>query len=557
VSSSGAPLLAVDYQLSPSVPALLYVAGLRAVSLDAVGATIPGIPAIWAGRNRDVAWALLPAQVHVAHLYRESLRPGPEGVGFQSRERRGWVPVARREESIRVRGPAGELREEPWVVDTTRNGPLVGGLLDGGREHLSLAWPGARGGSGLAAMLALLGASSADEIVEALGTHYEPVATLVYADRHGSVGLQVAGWIPRLTLPTGHVPVSSRLGIFRWDEPVDFEQLPAQRLDPGEAAGATGWVIATDGPVDDGLRDRSIEWLWWDLAWGERIDAVLEQAFGQGPMDLRAMASVQAGLTARADPAIISALLTLAGDSSELSAEATEVALLLREWNGEMDPQSQGAAAYHVLMLHLRRDLLEAPLGPELAARYLALPQARPRAIVESALLEAARSGKSRGWSDRERVRSAVEQALHRTRVSLSYRLGPDREGWRWGRLHELGFRSFTGSELTAFEHEARFGPFGGEGGDSLPRGVIGFADYAPDRPFAARSAATYRMTVDLASPDRMLSVLAPGQSEHPADRHFSDALGAWLVGEPSLLVTSRFLVEESSDRKLTLEPTP
>jgi len=559
LSGSGAPLLAVDYQLAPTVPSLLYVVGLRAGSLDAAGATIPGIPAIWAGRNRDVAWALLPAQVHLGHLYSESLKPDPSGDGYLVRERRGWVPAQRREEPIRVRGPAGEMREEAWVVDTTANGPLVGGLLAGDGEPLSLAWPGARGGSGLEAMLGLLGASSADEIVATLRNHYEPVSTLVYADRHGSVGLQMAGWVPRLALPTGHVPVSARLGIFRWDEPVAFDQLPAQRLDPSGTGekGATGWVIATDGPVGDGLRDRSIEWLWWDTAQGGRIAEVLEQASEPGPVDLRAMASVQAGLTARVDPAVLSALLALAGEPSGLSAEAVEVALLLREWNGEMDPQSQGAAVYHVLMLHLRKDLLEEPLGPELAARYLALPQARPRAIVEAALLEAARSGKSGGWSDRERLQAAVKQALHRTRVSLSYRLGPDRERWRWGRLHELDFRSFSGSQLGAFERGARLGPFGGEGGGALPRGVIGCADYAPAHPFVARSAATYRMTVDLASPDRMLSILAPGQSEHPGDRHFSDAVGAWLAGEPSLLLTSRFLVEETSDRKLILDPAP
>jgi penicillin amidase len=267
------------------------------------------------------------------------------------------------------------------------------------------------------------------------------------------------------------------------------------------------------------------------------------------------MASVQADLTARVDPAVISALLALAGDPAALSAEARESALLLREWNGEMDPQSQGAAAYHVLLLHLRRELLEAPLGPELAARYLALPQARPHAVVESVLLEAARSGRSGGWSDRGRVREALRRALHLTRVSLSFRLGPDRERWRWSSLHELDFRPFSQVEAAAFPQSTQLGPFGGARGKFLPRGVVGFADYDPKRPFAAKTAATYRMTVDLAAPDRMLSILAPGQSEHPGDRHLTDAVGEWLAGEPSLLVTSRFLVEETSVGKLTLEP--
>ena len=63
-------------------------------------------------------------------------------------------------------------------------------------------------------------------------------------------------------------------------------------------------------------------------------------------------------------------------------------------------------------------------------------------------------------------------------------------------------------------------------------------------------------MAVDLASPNRMLTSLAPGQSEHPGHPHFDDGAAAWRDGRPSLLVTSSFLQDEAAVERLTLEPS-
>jgi acyl-homoserine lactone acylase PvdQ len=63
-------------------------------------------------------------------------------------------------------------------------------------------------------------------------------------------------------------------------------------------------------------------------------------------------------------------------------------------------------------------------------------------------------------------------------------------------------------------------------------------------------------MAVDLASPDRMLTSLAPGQSEHPGHAHFADGVAPWRGGRPSLLVTSPFQLEQAAVEKLVLEPS-
>ncbi|HKK51638.1 MAG TPA: penicillin acylase family protein, partial [Myxococcota bacterium] len=74
---------------------------------------------------------------------------------------------------------------------------------------------------------------------------------------------------------------------------------------------------------------------------------------------------------------------------------------------------------------------------------------------------------------------------------------------------------------------------------------------------FDVEHASLYRIAMDLAASDRLLSVLAPGQSEHPGHRHFDDGLMRWRSARLSLFPTSRLVIEEESPERLVLEPAP
>ncbi|MFP6625094.1 MAG: penicillin acylase family protein, partial [Myxococcota bacterium] len=207
------------------------------------------------------------------------------------------------------------------------------------------------------------------------------------------------------------------------------------------------------------------------------------------------------------------------------------------------------AVAFQLLIGHLLDESL-LPIGSQLMDRYLSLPGVEATALVENIVVGAARSGREGGWTDPEAVSAAVRESLRRTWMSLSYRLGHNRERWTWGRLHAITFEPFGGPHTGVAVGDSDLGPFpmGGQAA-SVARAV-------PDREtFATRRASTYRMAVDLASPDRMLTALAPGQSEHPAHSHFDDGVAPWREGRPSLVVTSSFLLEEAAVERLVLEP--
>jgi penicillin amidase len=537
-SASGRPLLAADVHLEPTAPPLLHVAHLRGGGLDVSGATLPGVPAVWTGHNRGVAWASTHARAAVTDLYLERL--GPDGEARYHDGRR-WRPLLRREERIEVRGGAPEILE----IHSTHHGPLMDGRLGAGRDPLAIAWVGleGRGGATLRALQDAARAPDAAALLEALSRLSEPALALVYADANGAAGMQVVGWVPQRPLATGLVPVPGRARWYDWDGPVPVEHLPRQRLRDGR-----GWAIAADNRLTTGSGER-IEWLWRSGTRARRIDAALRATLADGPVSVEGLTALQADLEADRDRALAQAALGLVEDRS-LGREASEVAELLRDWDGAATPMSVGAASYYAFLTALTRSLFQAELGDALFDRYLALPQADPGEVVRRIVEEAAAGGEPGAWSDREQVAAAVHTALREAWFQLSSRLGGSRRKWRWGRLHQLRFRAFGSPTKGA---AAALGPYEAGGSGS----TVATAEFAPDEPFDVRMAAIYRFAVDTAQLDRSLGSLAPGQSEHPGHPHFDDGVSGWLGGRPVQLAADRALVEQMGATRLTLEPAP
>jgi penicillin amidase len=535
-AQSGRPLLAADIHLEATVPALLHEVHVRGGALDVAGATLPGVPVFWSGRNPALAWASTHARAAVADLYVETLDPEDPS---RYNDGRRWRPLARREERIEVRDG------EPVVLEVreTDHGPLVNDLVGGGRDPLALAFAGARSGPGaVGAFLRVARASSAAELREALARHTEPALAVAYADAAGAGGVQTAGWIPRRTLPTGLVPVPGRAEWYDWGGAVPYDDLPRASLADG-----SGWLVAADNPLPGG--GAGVEWLWRSGERAARIEALLREASAAGPLDARSLAAMQGDLRSGRALELVRDALALAGDPAALGSEAREVAQLLRAWSGDAEAESVQAAVYHVFLHELTRALFEARVGKELLAQYLALPDVSPSDLAARMLAGALRGGLDpQGWDAPVAVREAVRSSLRGVWLHLSVRAGQNRDKWRWGRLHPLLFRP-----LVPLEPGAALGPFAYPGdGSSIAAG-----GYDPSHPFEARVASLYRLCVDTGERGHALSSLAPGPSEHAGHPHRASGLPRWLEARPGLLFTSPLLVEEATAHRLELEPAP
>jgi len=535
-TQNGLPILAADSHLPARAPGLLYQAHLDWRGGEVAGATIPGTPLFWTGHNGRVAWAGVHAGVVVVDLFVETLHATLPRYHDGSK----WRDLVERREKIAVRGRP----DEELVVRETANGPLVNDLLGDAREPLALAWSGARRGDPISAFLRVARAADAAELRQALESHHEPVLAVAYADRAGAAGVQLAGWIPQRSLPTGLVPVPGRNRWYAWKAGIPADLLPGLSVD-------SGFAVAADAPFTSAADTVVIEWLWRTGTRARRMREILAGAVARGSLDLRGAALVHQDVESPGHSPLVEAALGLAAPLEKLGREERWVATALRQWDGESAPQSVGATVYHVFLQRLLESLLEARIGKEMAERYLALPHVDPVFLLERLLRAEAEA--TAGEADPAAPRSAaswVERSLRDTWLWLSVELGPDQDRWGWGRVHQLTFRplwSDTGWERSGL------GPFPAPGDGS----TVAVAEYDPSRPFDVRLASTFRFALDLASPHEALTALAPGQSGHPGHPQSVDGVERWREGRPRLLATSALLVEEMAVASLVLEPAP
>jgi penicillin amidase len=530
---SGLPVLAADSHLPTRAPALLYQAHLDWRGGRVAGATIPGAPLFWTGHNGQVAWGSVHAGAVVVDLFVETLH----ATQPRYHDGRKWRDLVERREKIAVRGRP----DEELVVRETANGPLVNDLLGDGREPLALAWSGARRGDPISAFLRLPRAANALELRQALESHHEPVLAVAYADREGAAGIQLAGWIPQRSLPTGLVPVPGRNRWYAWKAGIPADLLPGNGAEP--------FAVAADAPLTSPADAVVIEWLWRTGTRERRMREILHEALARGPLDLRDAALVHQDVESPGHRSLVEEALSLAAPVEKLGREERWVANALREWDGESRPESVGATVYHVFLQRLLDSLLEARIGKEMAERYLGLPHVDPVFLLERLLRAEAEA--EAGAADPATPTPAaawVERSLRDTWLWLSVELGPDQDRWGWGRVHQLTFQPLWNE--SGWERSG-LGPFPAPGDGS----TVAVAEYDPSRPFDVRLASTFRFALDLASPQEALTSLAPGQSGHPGHPQSVDGVGRWREGRPRLLATSPLLVEEMAVSSLVLEP--
>jgi acyl-homoserine lactone acylase PvdQ len=362
----------------------------------------------------------------------------------------------------------------------------------------------------------------------------------VYADDEGEAGIQVAGWIPHREILPGLLPLPGRARWYDWDEPVAYEDLPRAQLARGE-----GWLVAADNRLDRADSEVLIEWLWRSGVRAERIEARVRAAVAAAPVDLRGMSMILSDIELPRSRRLAKTALGLV-EGSRLGPEAAELAGILRDWNGNAEAQSVGAAAYHIFLAELTEALLAGRIGAPLLTRYLSLSQIDAEQLVLGVLEMA--TGADR--TEREGIAEDVRASLKRSALSLAFRLGPNRRRWTWGELHPIEFLPF-GPFAQVWQRPAGLGPYP-YGGSTAS---IQAAAPDPANPFSARVASTARFAMDLGAPGQILASIAPGQSEHPGHPNFRDGMSRWLAGRLGLLPTSRLLIDENRVARLVLEP--
>ncbi|MBM4319571.1 MAG: penicillin acylase family protein [Deltaproteobacteria bacterium] len=542
---AGKPLLANDPHLSHLLPSLLYQQQIRCPGLDAIGATIPGIPWVLMGHNGRVGWAMTSATADVVDLYVEKVHPDDPGSVLS---RSGaYVPLA--SETLVVRERRGAtLMPHDFVLRSSENGPLLNdlypGLLPPWAPPVAIHWAPDGGAQGIVGFARANRAASVDELYDELADIPLPANTWSAADVDGAVALFVSGRIPIRRGHRGTFPAPGWLPGYAWDG-----WYAAKTQPHGRGRGAAVFANANNLMIDP---YRSPQVFHVDSAPSYRLERVMALLARTDKHDLQSFAAIQQDVhllrAASVAPHMLEDLAAAAAGLSSLELEAFQ---LLQRW----DHNGRAASPEPAIFFLTYRNALIAAAEDELDARGLRffLGERYTFHPVDSWYESTDHPvwDQRKTAEQREQRRDVVVPAFRAAVAHLAATQGGSPAGWRWGRLHVHIPSHLFGKEIPELV-DLEPTELGG-GLSSVWKAHFDMS--RADSPFRVTAGAAFRMIVDFADPGHGLWILDTGASGWPASPHYGDQYRLWREGRYLPMVSDRGEVERQAVGVLTLVP--
>jgi penicillin amidase len=527
-SASGVPILANDMHLGLRSPALWYLAALHADSAEVhvAGLTLPGVPGVIVGYNRDLAWGFTNGMVDDMDFVVEEVRPGGT-----YRHQSGWLQLAVRPETIQVRAKAPEV----WEVRETVRGPLISDVLDGLDGDIAAAWVAARPVASRLGLWDMNVAGSAAEFDLAVQRFAQPHQNVVFADRSGRIGYRLAGRVPVRTGWDGTIPVSPDVFGRGWSEYLPPHLHPAV-LDPG-----SGFIATANNLQSRGLGNT----ISTDYAAPFRAMRISQALAVRRDWSVRSMYEFQHDTRSLlADRTVDRAIAA----AQRLGAD--EAADLLEAWDRRVEVRSRAAPLFYSWLYRVRTLIA--------ADEYAETPEWGFFPLT--ALLVVLDEGDENPWVDdvttasTETLAELEEQALVDALAAI--------DGRAWGQLHfernahPLGNVSWLQS-LFGFD----VGPYPVEGGPNTVRpddyrrwGRLDSTSWMP--PWISEYGSSERFVAELGQERSTGYFLLPtGQSGNPFSDHYRDMNDRWRGGELIEVPLSRIQAQRRARRQLNLIP--
>jgi penicillin amidase len=538
-SATGKPLLANDPHLGLTAPAVWYFAHITAPGFEAIGATLPGVPAIVLGRNSHFAWGFTNTGPDVQDLYLERL----DGAGnYLTPE--GPKAFAVYDETIKVKGG----KDVQLQVRVSRHGPVISDVLRTAQEAaprghvVALQWTALREDDlTMQAASKMAHAKDWPGFVAALRDYHSPQQNIVYADTQGNIGFVAAGRVP-IRKPEndlkGLAPAPGWLAKYDWAGFVPYEELPRAH-NP-----ADGTIVTANHRITPRGYGHYITSEWQPPYRANRISELL----GALPRhSIGSFARIQGDVVSLP----VKELLPRLARVTPKSDEGRRALMLLSKWDGAMVDDRPEPLIVSAWWRAFSRAIYADELGDAFRGNWLSRAQ-----FVLNVLNDKDRQGR---WCDNVRTK-AVEHCddllaatLDSALNDLKKRYGDDMAAWRWGAAH------YARHEHRPFGRVSWLAPLFDitvpTPGDAYTVNVGRNRMEDNARPFANTHAASLRAIYDLSNLENSLYIHSAGQSGNVFSPHYRSFTQAWAKGEYIPMVMDQKRIEAGGVKRLGLVP--
>jgi penicillin amidase len=519
LTNTGKSILANDPHLTLTAPSTWYFAHLSAPGLDVIGASLPGIPGIVIGKNKNIAWGFSNTNPDVQDLYLEKISEKDRNSYISNNFS---IPFESRKEQIFIK----DRNSIDLNVKESRHGPIISDvderlhqLINTDNYAVAFRWTALdQANTSLSSIFAINRAKNIEQLKMALKRLYAPMQNVVFADDRGNIGLQVAGVAPIRSIGKNLYGVAPEFGWNSendWRGYLEFEKLPTL-LNPPE-----GFIVMANQKIDSANNPNPLTGD-WDMPFRyERIKTLLNEEKKHSVEKSRAIQKDTISLGAIP-------LLKLFKDSESKHPLFLKVKEVIQNFDGDMTVGRSVPLIFNSWADKLTRLTIGSRLGKGFDEDY-------GKRGFRNGLINITRNPNS-PWCDLPstlKIEDCIEtssKALTLALDELSKQYGSNPAKWDWGDAH-----------IAISEHR----PFGDVpllskifnvqspiSGDNFTVNVGRLELGRAKNPFISKESPSFRLIFDFSDEDHSGYVLPTGQSGWIQNEGYSNQKSQWLKNQ-------------------------
>jgi penicillin amidase len=501
--------------------------------------SVPGIPAVVAGRNDSIAWGVTNAMADDADFYVEQIdSTNQERYLYNG----SWRPLTFIDDTIQVRGDSDiSLR-----IRLTHHGPIVSDIVTPlQKAHYpfvaSMRWTGFEIDDQIEAFNKIDRAENWEQFTAGVREFAVPGQNFVYGDVKGNIGYWCGVRLPIRGRQSSLFPLPGWDINAEWKGFVPFHQLP-HLYNPPE-----GYIATANNKIVDDSYPYYISDLWEPPSRIVRLREVLGK---NGELfavaDFERLQNDQFSHFAKE---MVPYIMAIFRDSTHNTPEEQRTLEYLRNWNFMFTREDIGTSIFQQFFVRLLENIYKDEMGDDLFHDFVVLGNIPIR--VTARLMQ---EGTSVWFDDVTTevietrdiiIRKSLRQALD----MLRRQSGNDMRKWRWGDLHTVTLRHPFGLQKplgTIFN----LGPYPVGGGST----TLTSGEYSYTEPFTVTVGPSFRQIFDMANALEVRSVLPSGQSGQVFNKCYDDQTKLWLNGGYRI---ARSDEQGGGWQRLRLEPAP
>lgn len=542
-SGSGKVLFANDTHIGYSQPCVWYEAHLEYPGVSTYGNYAAGLPFAVIGHTKKLAWGITMLENDDLDFYNVRIKPEDSTSYWYDGE---WKKLQSRIETIHVKGAEDVIIK----VNATHHGPLVNKVMPEWNavttDAVALWWTHLRFPSNLLQTCYMINqAEDMGDMRYAVSQVISPGLNIMYGDAEGNIAHWVAGRLVKRNsvvnswlLQDGTGYASEPQGYY------DFIENPST-INP-----ASGFILSANQQMDTLPGGVLYPGYYTPADRAERIEQLLSDRSTYNIEDFqRINTDVQSPVASLLARTIMEAVNEKTINATPQHYQASKKLLT---WNGDHDLRDVAPVIYYKFLYHVLHDAMADELGEENFKVYLGTH------TMKTSLSSFLANDSSLWWNNvttkevQESRNAIITHAYDVSITELIAQLGPEVDGWEWGRVHRLEHAHPIGMKKP-FDLFFNAGPYPVPGGSEVINQIS--MDLNGEGVYNAKYGPAMRIVLDFADVENSKSILPTGQSGNVMSHYYFDQSVMYNTGKSRKQKMNRRDIEQNKIGRLTLQP--